>query len=104
MKYLNAKSLLIVLILVMAFALTSTARTPNVRFNDIRALGMGGPGITTMSDMSAMMYNPAMLARAEFGIDLINIQGRVSRDVINLIDFVDENQKVFDEFSEPTTT
>ena len=89
MKYNKSKSLLISLLLIAAFALSAVAGTPNVRFNDIRALGMGGPGIATMTDMNAMMYNPAMLGKAEFGLDLISIQGHLSKDAIDLVDFID---------------
>lgn len=90
------------LLLVLLIVAMPQAGTRNVRFNDIRAIGMGGPGIATMKDFSALMYNPAMLGKAEFGLDIISIQGRLSKDVLDLVDFIDKNEAVFDNFVDTT--
>jgi hypothetical protein len=92
------------LLLVLLVVAAPQAGTHNVRFNDIRAIGMGGPGVATMKDFSALMYNPAMLGKAEFGLDIISIQGRLSKDVLNLVDFIDKNKDIFDNFADSSTT
>ncbi len=78
------------------------AGPPNVRFVDVRALGMGGAGITTMNNFSALMYNPALLARTGFHLDIVNVQVRFSKDILDMFNFYNDNQDVFDDFENNT--
>ena len=73
-----------------------------LRFLDIRALGMGGPGITTFSDISALAYNPAMLSRATTHIEILNIHVNASREARDLYDYIDRNEDALDNFTDTT--
>lgn len=95
--------LLTISLVVLLLAVSAAAGTPNVRYKDIRALGMGGPGIATMNDFSAVMYNPAQLVRAEFHVDLINIQVNVGKDITDMLSFYDDHQTTFDGWSDADT-
>ncbi len=86
----------------LALAGIVVARPPNVHFVDVRALGMGGAGLTTMNDFGALMYNPALLAKSGFHLDLVNIQVRFSKDILNMFNFYNDNQDVFDNFIDTT--
>ena len=102
MKHKHIVFITVFVVSALVVATGAQADSPNVRFNDIRALGMGGPGITTMNDFSALMYNPALLGKVEFGLEIINIQARLSKDAVGLIDFIDKNEAIFDNFDDTT--
>jgi hypothetical protein len=72
------------------------ANPPNIAYRDVRALGMGGVGVTTMRGFAATMYNPASLAHTKFDLDLVSIQGTVGKDVADLLQFLDDNEDVLD--------
>ena len=91
---------LIISVCLLLLAGVASAGSPNVNYVSVRALGMGGPGITTMDDFSALMYNPAQLAHCDFHLDIINIQARVGKDVVDLFDFYKNNEDVFDNFTD----
>ncbi|HUV29937.1 MAG TPA: hypothetical protein VMY05_02430 [Acidobacteriota bacterium] len=90
----------LVLVVVTGAVYAGSAR--NVHFIDVRALGMGGAGVTTFEDFSAVMYNPAMLARAKFRLDIVNVQLRLGKDVTDMLKFYSDNQEVFDNFLDTT--
>jgi len=73
-----------------------------LRFLDIRALGMGGPGITTLNNQSALAYNPAMLSRASTRVEILNLHVNASKDVNGLYNYIDDNQDVLDNFTDTT--
>ncbi|MFH1686009.1 MAG: conjugal transfer protein TraF [bacterium] len=98
----NKHSLILTISLVVLLAVSAAAGTPNVRYKDIRALGMGGAGIATMNDFSAVMYNPAQLVRAETHIDLINIQANVGKDITDMFSFYDDHKDTFDDWDGAT--
>lgn len=79
---------------------TVQADIRNVNFRDIRALGMGGPGVATMKGFDALIYNPAMLAKSEFGLELINVEAHISKDAFDLVDFIDKNQDILDNYTD----
>ncbi len=100
MKYFQyTVKILIIGVMVLCLSGPKTsAEVPNVNFQDVRALGMGGAGLTTIDGFSSLIYNPASLAKAEFGLEIINVQANMSKDIIDLIDFIDDNEDVFDDF------
>ena len=63
MKYTNSilRIAVVCFLIISGVALTSTADTRNVNFRDIRSLGMGGVGVTTMDGFNSLIYNPALL-------------------------------------------
>jgi len=78
------------------------ANPPNVDYRDIRALGMGGTGVTTMRGFAATMYNPACLVHTNFDLDVVSFQGTVGKDVTDLVRFFDDNQDIFDNWDTAT--
>ncbi len=96
MKY---KILIISIFLVMLIGV-AYAEMPNVSYVSVRALGMGGPGITTMTDFSALMYNPAQLAKCDFHLDIVNVQARAGTDVLKMFNFYQDNQDIFDHMAD----
>ena len=101
----NILILVLIIGLTLGWASVSLGgNVPNVLFRDVRASGMGGAGIATMDGFNALMYNPAMLGYADFGVEIVNIQANIGKDVIDLIKFVDDNQDALDNFSSLTLT
>jgi len=94
--------LLLISVCLLLLAGSALADNPNVKYVTVRSLSMGGAGITTMHDFSAVMYNPAQLAKCDFHLDIVNIQARVGKDVIDLFDFFEENEETFDNFEDAT--
>ncbi len=92
MKY----KILILSIFLITLAGVAYSGSPNVSYVSVRALGMGGPGITTMTDFSAVMYNPAQLAKCEFHLDILNIQARIGKDAFDMFNFYKDNEDIFD--------
>jgi len=90
--------------LVLLVAVAANAQQDRTRrFEDIRALGMGGAGLTTLESFQAVIYNPARLATFEHAtFDLLSLQLGVGKDVIDLLDFVDKNQDRFEDFDNLT--
>ena len=86
----------LVIMLLSASVFAQNDRT--VRFEDIRALAMGGAGITTLEGFNAVIYNPASVARAGNNLDLICVQVGVGNDILDMYDFIDENESRFDDF------
>ncbi len=95
-------SVLIISLTLCLVSVSLAGNAPNVTFRDIRAMGMGGAGVATMEGFNALMYNPALLGKADFGLELINIQANMSKDVFDLIDFIDDNQDALDNFTDLT--
>jgi len=102
MKYTDSilRIAVVCFLIIAGIALTSTADTRNVNFRDIRSLGMGGVGVTTMDGFNSLIYNPALLGKSEFELELINIQAYASKDVSNLINFINDNQDLIDGFTD----
>jgi hypothetical protein len=92
--------IIITTIFLMLLAGFAYGDVPNVKYVSVRALGMGGPGITTMTDFSALMYNPAQLAKCDFHLDILNIQARMGKDVVDMFNFYQDNQKIFDDMED----
>ncbi|HID05650.1 MAG TPA: hypothetical protein EYP10_00730, partial [Armatimonadetes bacterium] len=67
------------------------AQEPTVFRERTRFLGMGGVGIAVVDDESALFYNPAALTKVDgTKWSLINLQARVSEDILDLDDIADE--------------
>ncbi len=100
----NYKSIFVTISSVMISLMSASvsADTRNVDFRDIRAMGMGGAGLATMTGFNALIYNPALLAKSGFELELINIQANMSNDIIDLIDFLDENEDLLDNYDNIT--
>lgn len=104
-KYVSSLKTLLV-ISVIGFTLagllgaSALGATRNVCFRDIRAIGMGGAGITAMDGFTALMYNPALLSRAETSVDVITIQANASKDVFDLLSFINDNEEIIDNFTD----
>lgn len=99
MKYRYSLLLIAALLLIAGSA---AAGTPNVRYNDIRALGMGGAGMFMFDDFSALMYNPAQLARTETHLDLINIQANLGKDIVDMFNVWQDNKDVIENWDDTT--
>ncbi len=87
-------------LLLLLSASAAFGETPNVNYKSVRALGMGGPGITTMNDFSALMYNPAQLSKCKFHIDIPGVQIRAGKDVVDMFEFYNDNEQLFDNFAD----
>lgn len=105
MKYSNMilKNIVICGLVLAMTAATATADTRNVSFRDIRSLGMGGVGVTTMDGFNSLMYNPALLGVSDFELEIINVQANISKDIIDLVKFIDDNEDILDNFTDTTT-
>ena len=91
---------LTVLLAITVLAVTAWSGPPNVRFTDVGALGMGGAGICTQDNFNALYYNPAMLVRSGFHLDIINFQMRMSKDISDMADIYSDNQEHFDNYTD----
>ncbi len=74
----------------------------SIIFEDIRAQGMGGAGLTLLDNFSAVVYNPASIAKARTSLDLASVQAGMARDIIDLLKFIDDNQDLFENFTDTT--
>ncbi|MCK4606994.1 MAG: hypothetical protein KAU35_06840 [candidate division Zixibacteria bacterium] len=86
----------------LALAGTVAAAPPNVNFIDVRALGMGGAGITTQNNFSALMYNPALLAKSRFHLDIATVNVRMGKDIVDMFKVWDDNQEAFENYADTT--
>lgn len=63
--------------------------------DDVKAIGMGKTQIANGITFNAMMYNPALLARNKFRLDIAGFQASIPRTTLSAIDFISANKDQF---------
>jgi len=72
----------------------------NVGFKDIRSLAMGGTGVAHQANFNAVVFNPALLAKAGFDLHIVSLQVTASQDIKDLVEFIDDNADSLDNFTD----
>jgi len=99
------------IIIILFWTVTAGQALANERFmptgisNHLHTAQMGMGGITTVvrgHNAHAVIYNPALLNRREFDLDISPISGGLDNDAIEVVDFIDAHQDEFDDFEELT--
>ncbi len=74
-----------------------TGLTPH---QDIRQMGMGGVSVAVGGNTHALFYNPALLSRQTFKLDILPIHGAMDDDIFEVINFIDDHADEFENFGQ----
>jgi hypothetical protein len=92
------KTICLLLFLVITCSIVNAANVPEMRFKSIRQMGMGGVGVATARDHTALYTNPAALSRLnEMKITLPRFRMGPSTEFIDSIPSFQEIQNSSDE-------
>lgn len=89
-----------ILLFVSAFAGERYRPTGTAPHLDVRQMGMGGITVAVGGNTHALFYNPALLSRQKFKLDIMPVHGGVDNDIIEVIKFIDDHADEFENFSE----
>jgi hypothetical protein len=86
------------------FALSVRAEESPTRVEFVRPLGMGGAFTAIADDHNVFSFNPAgLVQRTGSQFTLLEIAGGVSKDTLDVLDFIDENKQSFDHWGDNPT-
>ncbi len=91
---------LVLVALFLLCAATASAGSARDEYFDTRSLGMGGTATTVSTGFASLVHNPALLARAEMGIDIVNLQVRMGQDVPDMFNFYSDYGEAFDVYND----
>lgn len=100
MKYRYAVPLILLLLASIANSGDVYVPTGVSTHLSVAQMGMGGLTTTVGTNSHTLFYNPALLNRQDFSLEIAPISGGFDNDAFEILDFVDDHQDEFDNFED----
>ncbi len=97
------KTTIFLFLLIFFFQIPGNAQRPPEHY-DVRALGMGNAYTANAYGPTALYYNPAMLGKTGFHLEILGVRATLNNRLREVIKFVRDNKDNFQNFSTLTPT